>query len=130
MRNEFQRISLVGHLTRDPHLRMLPDGRAVCDLRLAVNGGRDAQPLFIDIATFGGQAEACARYLAKGREIAFTGRLAYSEWQSPDGAKRSKHSAVGRVEFRGRPSVEADGPSDEPVAKAPARRRRSGRKAA
>lgn len=122
-------LSLIGHLTRDPQLRTLSDGRAVCDLRLAVNGGRDARPLFIDVATFGPQAEACARYLAKGREIAFTGRLAYSEWES-DGAKRSKHSAVGRVEFRGRPSVEADGPSDEPVAKAPARRRRSGRKAA
>lgn len=121
-------LSLIGHLTRDPQLRTLSDGRAVCDLRLAVNGGRDARPLFIDVATFGSQAEACARYLAKGREIAFTGRLAYSEWES-NGAKRSKHSAIGRVEFRGRPPVEAGEPGDEPVATVP-KRRRSGRKAA
>lgn len=120
-------LSLIGHLTRDPQLRTLSDGRAVCDLRLAVNGGRDARPLFIDVATFGPQAEACARYLAKGREIAFTGRLAYSEWES-DGAKRSKHSGVGRVEFRGRPA----GGDTEPktASPAPARRRRSRRTAA
>lgn len=118
-------LSLTGHLTRDPQLRTLPDGRVVCDLCLAVNGSRDSQPLFIDIATFGAQAEACGAHLAKGVEIAFTGRLVYSEWQGPDGTKRSKHSAVGRVEFRGRPaaSAAAAAAADAPTAATPARKR-------
>lgn len=121
-------LSLVGHLTRDPQLRTLSDGRPVCDMRLAVNGARDAQPLYIDIAAFGAQAEACARYLAKGREIAFTGRLVYSEWQAPDGSKRSKHSAIGNVEFRGRaagqPSAEAEPADEQPAPRKAARSRR------
>ena len=120
-------LSLIGHLTRDPQLRMLSDGRAVCDLRLAVNGGRDARPLFIDVATFGPQAEACARHLTKGREVAFTGRLSYSERESGDGSKRSKHSAIGRVEFRGRPSVPEQ--DTKTAASAATRRRRSRRTA-
>lgn len=125
-------LSLVGHLTRDPQLRTLPDGGAVCDLRLAVNGSRDAQPLFIDIATFGRHAEACAQYLAKGREIAFTGRLVFSEWTGRDGVRRSKHSAVGQVEFRGSRSAgpAADDRTAEPAESAPPKRRRTRRQAA
>jgi hypothetical protein len=46
-------VTLVGNLTRDPELRSLPDGRSVCDLRLAVNDQRDQPPLYIDVATFG-----------------------------------------------------------------------------
>jgi hypothetical protein len=56
-------VTLVGQLTSDPVVRALSDGRNVCDLRLAVN---DQPPLFIDIATFGPGADACARYLTTG----------------------------------------------------------------
>jgi single-strand DNA-binding protein len=125
-------LTLVGHLTRDPRLRTLSDGRSVCDMRVAVNGARGSQPLFIDVATFGAHAEACAQYLAKGREVGFTGRLVYSEWRSPDGAMRSKHSAIGQVDFRGRPPEPAE-PEPEPGAlamAAPARARRRPEKAA
>jgi single-stranded DNA-binding protein len=76
-------VTLVGHLTQDPVLRELSDGRAVCDMRLAVNDQPDQPPLFIDVATFGASAAACERYLAKGRQIAVTGRLIYREWQAP-----------------------------------------------
>jgi single-strand DNA-binding protein len=106
-------ITLVGHLTRDPELRSLPDGRAVCDMRLAVND-RDEQPLFIDVATFGASADACAKYLTKGRQIAVTGRLGYREWQAEDGSKRSKHEVTGRVAFGSAAgqAVGAEQPSD------------------
>jgi single-strand DNA-binding protein len=97
-------ITLVGHLTSDPVLRSLDDGRKVCDMRLAVNDQRDQPPLFIDVATFGPSAEACARYLAKGRQIAVTGRLIYREWEADDGSRRSKHAVIGRVRFGGRPN--------------------------
>jgi hypothetical protein len=60
-------VTLVGQLTADPVLRQLPDGRDVCDLRLAVNDQRDQPPLFIDVATFGPGADACAGYLCRGR---------------------------------------------------------------
>jgi single-strand DNA-binding protein len=91
-------VTLVGQLTSDPVLRSLPDGRSVCDLRLAVNDRRE-QPLFIDVATFGPGADACAEYLSKGRAVAVTGRLVYREWKAKDGSKRSKHQVVGRVSF-------------------------------
>ncbi|HLJ09280.1 MAG TPA: single-stranded DNA-binding protein [Acidimicrobiia bacterium] len=95
-------ITLVGHLTADPVLRPIDENRQVCDLRLAVNDHKD-QPLFIDVATFGAQAEACAKYLSKGRAIAVTGRLIYREWTAEDGSRRSKHAVVGRVQFGAKP---------------------------
>jgi single-strand DNA-binding protein len=94
-------IVLVGQLTADPELRQLPDGRSVCDLRLAVNDRRDQPPTFVDVAAFGDVDDSCAQYLSKGRQVGVIGRLAYSEWEK-DGAKRSKHSVVGRVEFGGK----------------------------
>ena len=110
-------ITLVGHLTADPVLRPLDENRKVCDMRLAVNDQRDQPPLFIDVATFGSQAEACAKYLSKGRAIAVTGRLIYREWVADDGTRRSKHQVVGRVQFGGRPdgdqSADSQGDDDE-----------------
>jgi single-strand DNA-binding protein len=105
-------VTLVGHLTSDPVLRSLDDGRKVCDMRLAVNDQRDQPPLFIDVATFGGSAEACARYLIKGRAIAVTGRLIYREWEADDGTRRSKHAVIGRVRFGGRKNGGHSGGND------------------
>lgn len=96
-------VTLVGHLTADPVLRSLDDNRKVCDMRLAVSDQKDQPPLFIDIATFGSSAEACAKYLSKGRAIAVSGRLIYREWEADDGSRRSKHAVIGRVRFGGRP---------------------------
>lgn len=105
-------VTLVGRLTRDPVLRSLPDRPSVCEPRLAVNDTNDRegreQPLFIDVATFGKGAEACAKHLAKGRQAAVTSRLRYSRWQTEDGAPRSKHSVVGRVTFGQQNGSEAD----------------------
>lgn len=95
-------VTLVGRLTADPVLKQLDEQRKVCDLRLAVNDQRNQPPLFIDVATFGASAEACAKYLAKGRQIAVTGRLIYREWEADDGTRRSKHAVIGRVQFGGR----------------------------
>jgi single-strand DNA-binding protein len=96
-------VTLVGRLTADPVLKQLDEKRKVCDLRLAVNDQKNQPPLFIDVATFGASAEACAKYLAKGRQIAVTGRLIYREWEAEDGTRRSKHAVIGRVQFGGRP---------------------------
>ena len=74
-------VTLVGNLTADPVLKQLDDDRKVCNLRVAVNDQKDQPPMFIDVATFGAQADACAKYLAKGRAVAVTGRLVYREWE-------------------------------------------------
>ncbi len=96
--------SLVGRLTRDPELRDMGESdRKVCELRIAVDGGKH-DPLYIDVETFDRQAEACAEHLAKGRQVAVSGRLRYREWEAGDGSKRSKHSVIGRVEFLGKPT--------------------------
>jgi single-stranded DNA-binding protein len=88
-----------------------------CELRVAVNGVGDAKPLYLDLATFDAQAEACAKHLVKGRQVGFTGRLVYREWTGEDGTKRSRHSAVGRVEFLGAPPSDgAPAPVDEDAA--------------
>lgn len=99
-------VTLVGRLTAEPTLRELPDGKPVCELRLAVNDERE-KPMFIDVATFGPGARACFEYLAKGRQVGVVGRLSYREWEAKDGAKRSKHEVVGRIYFGG--TAESDG---------------------
>ena len=94
-------VTLVGNLTVDPVVKRLDEDRKVCQLRVAVNDVKD-QPVFIDVATFGAQAEACAKYLTKGRVVAVTGRLVYREWDE-NGTRCSRHHVVGRVQFGGKP---------------------------
>ena len=111
-------VALVGNLTADPILKQLDDDRKVCQLRLAVNDQKDQPPMFIDIATFGPQADACAKYLTKGRAIAVTGRLVYREWDD-NGSRRSRHHVVGRVQFGGKPDeqpAQTDDTSEEAAA--------------
>ena len=112
-------VNLVGRLTRDPELRSIDGGQPVCEMRIAVDNGAsregsDRDPTYVDVASFGPQAEACARYLVKGRQVAVAGRLLYREWEAEDGSKRSKHSVLGRVEFLGKgPDAEQNGAAAE-----------------
>lgn len=110
------RYTAVANLTRDPELRNLPDGRPVCDLRVAVNNGRDQAPTYIDVATFDKAAEACAEFLSKGRQVSIDGRLVLDEWEAKDGSKRSKHKVIGRVGFLGSPNGNGSKPEPEVVA--------------
>jgi single-strand DNA-binding protein len=92
-------VVLVGQLTQDPEMRQMPDGRSVCNLRIAVNDRTDQPALFIDIATFGATADACATHLTKGRQVAVTGRLIQKEWETKTGEKRTKPQVIGHVQF-------------------------------
>jgi single-strand DNA-binding protein len=97
-------ISLTGRLTRDPELRELPQVGWVCELRLAVDGmGRGREAGFIDVAVFGKPGEAAARVLSQGWLVAVYGRLAFREWEVPDGGKRAAYSVTGNVEFLSAP---------------------------
>ena len=103
------RVVLTGNLTRDPELRHLNTGTAVCSLRLAVNTRRKDQsgqwvdkPNYFDITVWGQQGENVAQYCAKGRPIAVDGRLEWREWQDQQGNKRQSVEVVAdSVQFLG-----------------------------
>ena len=106
----YNRVVLIGNLTRDPEYKQLPSGQAVTRLGLAVNrqyknkqtSAMVQEVCFIDIDVFGPQAESCRQYLQKGRPVLIEGRLKFDTWQSPEGQTRSKHSVVAdRVVFLG-----------------------------
>ncbi len=94
----FNKILLMGNLTRDPQLSYLPSQTAVVDFGLAVNRkwksreGEDRdETCFIDCRAFGRTAENINKYLSKGRPLFVEGRLTFDSWTSQDGTKRSKH---------------------------------------
>ena len=90
------RVVLTGNLTRDPELRSLPSGMAVCSLRIASNTRRKDnstgewvdKPNYFDVTVWGNQGESCAQYLSKGRPVGIDGRLDWREWDAQDGTKR------------------------------------------
>jgi single-strand DNA-binding protein len=91
----FNRVILVGNLTRDPELRYIPSGMAVSDIGLAVNERikRNDQwvdePVFVDITLWGRLAEIANEYLSKGSPVLIEGRLRLDRWEK-DGQKHSK----------------------------------------
>lgn len=108
----YNRIILIGNLTKDPELRYTPSGMAVTTFRLAVNSklkiGNDLreETLFIDTVVFGKQAETCNQYLGKGRKVLVEGRLQERKWES-NGQQRSKFEVVASaVKFIGGPRAE------------------------
>lgn len=98
----YNRIVLVGNLTRDPQLKYLPSQMPVVEFGLAVNHkfkGRDGndreEVLFIDCSCFGKGAEIINTYCQKGKQLLVEGRLKYDTWEDKQGGgKRSKHSVV------------------------------------
>ncbi len=101
-------VVMIGNLTRDPELRYTPSGVPVCTLRLAVsrnfpNQQGEVETDFFNVIVWRGQAEKCAEYLTKGRQVAVTGRLQSRSWEGADGQKRSTVEIVAdRVVFLGR----------------------------
>ena len=103
------RVVLTGNLTRDPELRNLPSGMAVCSLRIACNTRRKDgsgnwvdKPNYFDVTVWGAQGENCAQYLAKGRPVAVDGRLEWREWEDKEGHKRQAVDIIAdSVQFLG-----------------------------
>ena len=104
----FNRVILMGNLTRDPEMRYLPSGLAVSDIGLAVNdrkrnasGDWVDEVTFVDITLWGRQAEIASEYLSKGSPLLVEGRLKLDTWET-DGQKRSKLKVVGeRIQMTG-----------------------------
>ncbi len=114
----FNKVLLMGNLTRDPQLSYLPNQTAVVDFGLAVNrrwtgkdGEKREETCFVDCRAYGQPAETINKYLNKGKPIFIEGRLDFNTWTAQDGSKRSKHRVtVERFQFIGGPAS-ADGKS-------------------
>jgi single-strand DNA-binding protein len=138
----FNKVILMGNLTRDPELRYTPKGTAIAKIGLAVNrvwtneaGEKKEDVTFIDVDVFGRTAENVGQYMRKGRPILVEGRLKLDQWDDKaTGAKRSKLGVVAEtVQFLGgapgagegggapaapraqRPAAAASAPASEPV---------------
>jgi single-strand DNA-binding protein len=119
----YNKVLLMGNLTRDPEVRYTPKGTAVCDLGLAVNrvytgdnNEKREETTFVDVTLWGKTAELAAQYLTKGRPVFIEGRLKYDTWDDKtSGQKRSKLSVVGEsMQFIGAPKGASDGEGGGP----------------
>ena len=97
----FNKVILMGNLTRDPDLKTTPSGLSICKLGLAVNrvfnkqdGTRGEETTFVDVDAFGKSAETLAKYMSKGKPLMLEGRLKFDSWESPQGEKRSKLGVI------------------------------------
>ena len=101
----FNKVILVGNLTRDPEIRYTPKGSAVCDLGLAVNrqyslenGEKREEVTFVDVVLWARLAEIAGEYLKKGRPVLIEGRLQLDSWDDKQsGQKRSKLRVIGET---------------------------------
>jgi single-strand DNA-binding protein len=100
----FNRVILMGNLTRDPQVRYIPSGSAVAEIGLAVNrtwfdkqsNSRKEEVTFVDVTLWGRDAEVAGEYLTKGRSVLVEGRLSLDSWDDKaTGQKRSKLKVVG-----------------------------------
>ena len=100
--SSFNKVILLGNLTRDPEIRVTPKGTATCQLGLAVNrqfkdesGATRDETTFVDIEAWGRQAETISKYCTKGKPLLIEGRLKLDSWEDKtSGQKRSKLKVV------------------------------------
>ncbi len=106
----YNRIVLMGNLTRDPQLSYTPANTAVCKFGIATNhkyrdreGNSREDVCFVDCTVFARRAETFNQYMSKGRSVLVEGRLCLNQWTTPEGEKRSKHEVhVDSFTFLGR----------------------------
>jgi len=98
----FNKVYLMGNLTRDPEMRVTPKGTAICQFGLAISrswkdesGQTREETAFVDIEAWGKQGEVISKYCAKGRPLFVEGRLKFDQWEDKtSGQKRSKLKVV------------------------------------
>jgi len=101
----FNKVILLGNLTRDPEVRYTPKGSAVCDLGIAVNrqytldsGEKREEVTYVDVVLWSRLAEIAGEYLKKGRPVFIEGRLQLDTWDDKQsGQKRSKLRVIGET---------------------------------
>lgn len=118
----YNKVFLLGNLTRDPEVRYTPKGSAVADLGIAVNrqytldtGEKREEVTFVDVTFWGRTAEVAGEYLKKGRSVFIEGRLQLDTWDDKQsGQKRSKLKVIGEAMqmLGGRPAPAGDEPDE------------------
>ncbi len=117
---EYNKVILLGNLTRDPDLRYTPTGTPVCEFSLAVHhryrlhDDFKEEVCFIDVVAFGKVGERTKDYLQKGSQVLVDGRLTQKRWETPEGKSRSKYEVVAStIQFLDKNSpVSADSEKD------------------
>lgn len=115
----FNKVILMGNLTRDPQLSYLPSQTPVCEIGLAVNhkyrdnqGQMQEKVCFVDCRCYGKQADTLNQYMKKGQPLMIEGRLELDQWEDQNGGKRSKHRVfIERFTFVGAPGGGGGGQS-------------------
>lgn len=117
----YNRIVMIGNLTKDPDYKQQASGQSVCKLSLASNrqfknkstGMLSQEVCYIDVDVWGPQADTCRQYLQKGKSILVEGRLKLDSWKDSDGQTKRKHSIVAeKIVFLGS-SSQTDSTSDD-----------------
>ncbi len=126
----YNKVILMGNLTRDPELKYTPSGTAVAEFGLATNrtynsvsGEKKEEVCFVDVSVFGRKAEVVNEYLSKGRPLLIEGRLKFDSWETQDGQRRSKLRVVAenfqfigsRGGDSGRPQERQTAPPDDAI---------------
>ena len=97
----FNRVILAGNLTRDPQLSYTPSNTAVCEFGMAMNrkwrdrdGNQKDEVCFVDVTSYGRQAETINQYMKKGSPMLVEGRLRYRQWTNKEGQNRTRLDVV------------------------------------
>jgi len=117
----FNKIILVGNLTRDVELKYTPSGTAIANFGIATNrtykdvsGQQEQEVMFIDVKVFGRSAEIANQYLRKGSKALIEGRLVFEQWVDRNGQKRSKHVVIAeKVQFMDSKSESSNGEANQ-----------------
>lgn len=123
----YNKVLLMGNLTKDPELRYTPQGTAVANLRLAVNRKFrnknqeiKEEVCFVTVVVWSKQAETCNQYLHKGRPVFIEGILQSRTWEDNAGQKRSVIEVrAERVQFMGSPKEKTENQPQEAVSEEP-----------
>jgi single-strand DNA-binding protein len=117
---DFNKVILIGRLTREPEVKYLESGTALCGFGLAINrryngndGEKKEEVCFVDCRAFGRQAEIIGDYVKKGNPLLVEGRLSFYSWEDEGGQKHNKLSVIAeRVQLMGRKEGEEDTPPE------------------
>jgi len=108
----FNQVTLMGRLTRNPELRYTSAGTPITDINVAVDDpprkDRERHTNFFFVTLFGKQAESVAQYMVKGQEVLVNGRLHLRQWEDQEGTRRSRVDVIGQqVTFGHKPRKES-----------------------
>jgi single-strand DNA-binding protein len=94
MAKDINSITIIGNLVADVEMKFSQEGLAITRFRLASNGYKDDDVLFVSVSTFGKLAEICGEFLKKGTKVCITGRLSIKNYETNTGEKRLKTEIV------------------------------------